>query len=272
MFFISLWLAFPMSGLPFYGRRPRRVPPRRHRPRPFRGRSHLPRAPFLFLLRSFISVLSMSIPSSQRLISTPASRFPRHPFSRHRPPLSLRRWLSLNPPAPQLNLRSCTPPPRPFSSSSSPTTSAPGPGSPSPGELRSRPRVLGFFRSRRDLSLRRTSSSSPGSPRTCSSTSDATQEWHHFTLRFITFSLMAALLISAPIQRSRAIRTLRASFSPCTPGRLHPHRRSRLQGSSHLDRPSRRAVAYLCSVIGLPRRASASPSLHDLTADYVSPD
>src|SRR6266478_758439 len=54
--------------------------------------------------------------------------------------------------------------------------------------------VLGFFRSRRDLSLQAHLLVLAGFARTLLVNIDATQEWHHFTLRFITFSLMAALL------------------------------------------------------------------------------
>src|SRR5882762_3282484 len=54
--------------------------------------------------------------------------------------------------------------------------------------------VLGFFRSRRDLSLQAHLLVLAGFARTLLVNIDATQEWHHFTFRFITFSLMAALL------------------------------------------------------------------------------
>jgi len=54
--------------------------------------------------------------------------------------------------------------------------------------------VIGFFRDRRDLSLQAHLLVLAGFARTLLVNIDATQEWHHFTLRFITFSLMAALL------------------------------------------------------------------------------
>jgi uncharacterized membrane protein len=54
--------------------------------------------------------------------------------------------------------------------------------------------VLGFFRSRRDLSLQAHLLVLAGFARTLLVNIDATQEWHHFTFRFITFSFMAALL------------------------------------------------------------------------------
>jgi hypothetical protein len=54
--------------------------------------------------------------------------------------------------------------------------------------------VIGFFRARRDLSFQGHLIVLAGFARTLLVNIDATQEWHHFTLRFITFSLMAALL------------------------------------------------------------------------------
>jgi len=54
--------------------------------------------------------------------------------------------------------------------------------------------VIGFFRDRRDFSLQAHILVLAGFARTLLVNIDATQEWHHFTLRFITFSLMAALL------------------------------------------------------------------------------
>jgi hypothetical protein len=54
--------------------------------------------------------------------------------------------------------------------------------------------VVGFFRDRRDLSFQAHLIVLAGFARTLLVNIDATQEWHHFTLRFITFSLMAALL------------------------------------------------------------------------------
>jgi uncharacterized membrane protein len=54
--------------------------------------------------------------------------------------------------------------------------------------------VIGFFRNRRDLSLQAHILVLAGFARTLLVNIDATQEWHQFTLRFITFSLMAALL------------------------------------------------------------------------------
>jgi len=54
--------------------------------------------------------------------------------------------------------------------------------------------VIGFFRDRRDLSLQAHILVLAGFARTLLVNIAATQEWHHFTLRFITFSLMAALL------------------------------------------------------------------------------
>jgi predicted membrane protein DUF2339 len=54
--------------------------------------------------------------------------------------------------------------------------------------------VIGFFRDRRDLSFQAHLLVLAGFARTLLVNIDATQEWHHFTLRFITFSLMAALL------------------------------------------------------------------------------
>jgi uncharacterized membrane protein len=54
--------------------------------------------------------------------------------------------------------------------------------------------VIGFFRERRDLSFQAHLLVLAGFARTLIVNIDATQEWHHFTLRFITFSLMAVLL------------------------------------------------------------------------------
>jgi len=54
--------------------------------------------------------------------------------------------------------------------------------------------VIGFFRDRRDLSLQAHILVLAAFGRTLLVNIDATQEWHHFTLRFITFSFMAALL------------------------------------------------------------------------------
>ena len=54
--------------------------------------------------------------------------------------------------------------------------------------------AIGFLRGRRDLSLQAHILVLAGFARTLLVNIDATQEWHHFTLRFITFSLMAALL------------------------------------------------------------------------------
>ncbi|HXH65829.1 MAG TPA: DUF2339 domain-containing protein [Candidatus Limnocylindrales bacterium] len=54
--------------------------------------------------------------------------------------------------------------------------------------------VIGCFRDRRDLSFQAHLLVLAGFARTLLVNIDATQEWHHFTLRFITFSLMAALL------------------------------------------------------------------------------
>ena len=54
--------------------------------------------------------------------------------------------------------------------------------------------IIGFFRDRRDLSFQAHLLVLAGFTRTLLVNIDATQEWHHFTLRFITFSLMAALL------------------------------------------------------------------------------
>jgi uncharacterized membrane protein len=54
--------------------------------------------------------------------------------------------------------------------------------------------VVGFFRDRRDLSFQAHLIVLAAFARTLLVNIDATQEWHHFTLRFITFSLMAALL------------------------------------------------------------------------------
>jgi len=54
--------------------------------------------------------------------------------------------------------------------------------------------AIGFFRDRRDLSLQAHLLVLAGFARTLLVNIDATQEWQHFTLRFITFSLMAALL------------------------------------------------------------------------------
>lgn len=54
--------------------------------------------------------------------------------------------------------------------------------------------ILGLFRDRRDLSLQAHALVLAGFVRTLLVNINATQEWHHFTLRFITFTLMAALL------------------------------------------------------------------------------
>jgi Predicted membrane protein (DUF2339) len=54
--------------------------------------------------------------------------------------------------------------------------------------------VTGFFRDRRDLSFQAHLIVLAGFVRTLLVNIDATQEWHRFTLRFITFSLMATLL------------------------------------------------------------------------------
>jgi|SRR5579883_758965 hypothetical protein len=54
--------------------------------------------------------------------------------------------------------------------------------------------VLGYYRGRRDLSLQASFLVLAGSARTLLFNVDATREWHHFTLRFLTFTLMAALL------------------------------------------------------------------------------
>jgi hypothetical protein len=54
--------------------------------------------------------------------------------------------------------------------------------------------IIGFFRERRDLSFQAHLLVLAGFARTLLVNIDATQEWHHFTLRFITFSLMAVLL------------------------------------------------------------------------------
>lgn len=54
--------------------------------------------------------------------------------------------------------------------------------------------VIGFFRERRDLSFQAHLLVLAGFARTLLVNIDAAQEWHHFTIRFITFSLMAVLL------------------------------------------------------------------------------
>jgi Predicted membrane protein (DUF2339) len=54
--------------------------------------------------------------------------------------------------------------------------------------------VIGFFRNRRDLSLQAHLLVLAGFVRTLLVNIDATEEWHHFTLRFLTFTLMAVLL------------------------------------------------------------------------------
>lgn len=54
--------------------------------------------------------------------------------------------------------------------------------------------VIGCFRDRRDLCLQAHFLVLAGFARTLWVNIDATQEWHHFTLRFITFTLMAVLL------------------------------------------------------------------------------
>lgn len=54
--------------------------------------------------------------------------------------------------------------------------------------------VIGFFRERRDLSFQAHLLVLAAFARTLFVNIDASEEWHHFTLRFITFSLMAALL------------------------------------------------------------------------------
>jgi Predicted membrane protein (DUF2339) len=54
--------------------------------------------------------------------------------------------------------------------------------------------IIGFFRDRRDLSFQVHLIVLAGFARTIFVNIDAAQEWHHITLRFITFSLMAVLL------------------------------------------------------------------------------
>ena len=54
--------------------------------------------------------------------------------------------------------------------------------------------VLGIYRERRDLSLQAHVIVLVGFARTLIVNIDATQEWHHFTARFLTFTLMAVLL------------------------------------------------------------------------------
>jgi hypothetical protein len=54
--------------------------------------------------------------------------------------------------------------------------------------------ILGYFRGRRDLCLQADLIVLAAFARTLFWNIDATREWHHFTLRFITFTLMAALL------------------------------------------------------------------------------
>ncbi len=54
--------------------------------------------------------------------------------------------------------------------------------------------VLGIYRERRDLSLQAHLIVLVGFTRTLIVNIDATQEWQHFTVRFLTFTLMAALL------------------------------------------------------------------------------
>ena len=54
--------------------------------------------------------------------------------------------------------------------------------------------VIGYYRDRRDLSIQAHFLVLAGFARTLLFNMDATQEWHHFTYRFLTFTLMAALL------------------------------------------------------------------------------
>jgi hypothetical protein len=54
--------------------------------------------------------------------------------------------------------------------------------------------VSGYFRDRRDMSLQAHFLVLAGFARTLLFNMDATVEWHHFTYRFLTFTLMAALL------------------------------------------------------------------------------
>ena len=54
--------------------------------------------------------------------------------------------------------------------------------------------LIGYLRDRRDLSLQAHFLILAGFFRTLFWNIDATQEWHHFTYRFLTFTLMAALL------------------------------------------------------------------------------
>lgn len=54
--------------------------------------------------------------------------------------------------------------------------------------------VVGIYRERRDLSLQAHVIVLAGFARTLIVNIDATQEWHHFTVRFLTFTLMAVLL------------------------------------------------------------------------------
>ncbi|MGB7729525.1 MAG: DUF2339 domain-containing protein [Candidatus Acidiferrum sp.] len=54
--------------------------------------------------------------------------------------------------------------------------------------------VVGIYRERRDLSLQAHVIVLAGFVRTLIVNIDATQEWHHFTVRFLTFTLMAVLL------------------------------------------------------------------------------
>jgi hypothetical protein len=54
--------------------------------------------------------------------------------------------------------------------------------------------VTGYYRDRRDLSFQAHLLVLAGFVRTILVNMDATEQWHHFTLRFLTFTLMAALL------------------------------------------------------------------------------
>jgi hypothetical protein len=54
--------------------------------------------------------------------------------------------------------------------------------------------ILGIYGERRDLSIQANALVLAGFARTLIVNIDAAQEWHHFTLRFITFTLMAVLL------------------------------------------------------------------------------
>jgi uncharacterized membrane protein len=54
--------------------------------------------------------------------------------------------------------------------------------------------LVGYYRDRRDLSVQAHFLVLAGFARTLLFNLDATQEWHHFTYRFLTFTLLAALL------------------------------------------------------------------------------